>query len=70
MYPNGAAARSNRQVFTHLDKLPAFEDVARAAGGYGERVERPEDLPAAIARALTVMRDENRHALLNVICRA
>ena len=70
MYPDGAAARANRQVFTHLDKLPAFEDVARTAGGYGERVERPEDLPAAIARALAVMREEKRHALLNVICRA
>lgn len=70
MYPEGAAARSNRQVFTHLDKLPAFEDVARAGGGYGERVERPEDLPGAIARALKVMREEKRHALLNVICRA
>lgn len=70
MYPDGAAARSNRQVFTHLDKLPAFEEVARASGGYGERVERPEDLPGAIVRALTVMREEKRHALLNVICRA
>jgi acetolactate synthase-1/2/3 large subunit len=70
MYPEGAAARANTQVFTHLDKLPAFEDIARASGGYGERVERPEDLPAAIARALQVMREEKRHALLNVICRA
>jgi acetolactate synthase-1/2/3 large subunit len=68
MYPDGAAARSNRQVFTHLDKLPAFEDVCRAAGGYGERVERPEDLPAAIERCFAVMRAEKRHALLNVIC--
>lgn len=70
MYPDGAAARSNRQVFTHLDKLPAFEDVARAAGGWGERVEHPEDLPGAIARALDVVRVEKRQALLNVICRA
>jgi acetolactate synthase-1/2/3 large subunit len=70
MYPEGAAARANRQVFTHLDKLPAFEEVARAAGGHGERVERPEELPGAIARALAVVRDERRHALLNVICRA
>jgi len=70
MYPDGAAARANAQVFTYLDKLPAFEDVVRAAGGHGERVERPEELPAAIARALKVVRDEKRQALLNVICRA
>ena len=70
MYPEGAAIKSNRQVFTHLEKLPPFEDVCRAAGGYGERVERPEDLPAAIARCLDVMQKEKRHALLNIICRA
>ena len=69
MYPAGAAARSNQEVFTHLTNLPAFEDVARAAGGYGERVEHPDELPAAIERALAVMRNEGRHALLNVICR-
>ena len=40
-----------------------------SAGGYGERVERPEDLPAAIERSLTVTRRKNRHALLNMICR-
>lgn len=70
MYPGGAASKQNRQVFTHLDKLPAFEEVCRAAGGYGERVEKPQDLPAAIARALKVIRTEKRHALLNVIARA
>ncbi len=59
MYPDGAAARANKQVFTHLDKLPSFEDVARAAGGYGARVERPEELPAAIAGA---GRDARREA--------
>ncbi|RTL68371.1 MAG: hypothetical protein EKK41_15620, partial [Hyphomicrobiales bacterium] len=70
MYPGGAASKQNRQVFTHLDKLPAFEDVCRAASGYGERVEKPQDLPAAIARALKVIKTEKRHALLNVIARA
>jgi hypothetical protein len=44
--------------------------VCRATGGYGERVERLEDRPAAIERSLTVMRrEEKRHALLNVIYR-
>jgi len=33
-----------------------------------ERVERPEDLPAAIERSLKVMRREKRQTLLNVIC--
>jgi acetolactate synthase-1/2/3 large subunit len=70
MYPNGEAARSNDQPFTRLHKLPAFEQVCIAAGGYGERVEDPAELPAALSRALTVVRLEKRQALLNVICGA
>jgi acetolactate synthase-1/2/3 large subunit len=70
MYPNGQAARSNDQPFTRLHKLPAFEQVCIAAGGYGERVDKPAELPAALSRALTVIRQEKRQALLNVICGA
>jgi hypothetical protein len=42
---------------------------AGTGGRYGEQVERPKDLPAAIDRSSTVMRREKRHALLNVIGR-
>ena len=44
------------------------ETVCEAAGGYGERVESPDELPAALDRALAVVRNERRQALLNVIC--
>lgn len=67
VYPDGAAAASNRNALTMLDGLPAFEEVCRSAGGYGERVEDPDDLPAAIERALHAVRVEKRQALLNVI---
>ena len=43
---------------------PAFPDI----GGYGERVEDPAELPAALGRALHAVRVEKRQALLNVIC--
>ena len=33
-----------------------------------EKVERPQDLPQAIDRALKVIETEKRQALLNVIC--
>jgi acetolactate synthase-1/2/3 large subunit len=68
MYPQGEAARSNRPPFIELEELPAFELVCAAAGGYGERVEDPAELPAALARALHAVTVEKRQALLNVIC--
>jgi len=68
MYPQGQTRVSNDTPFTRLGHLPAFEQVCAAAGGYGERVEDPAELPAAIERALRVVQDEGRQALLNVIC--
>ena len=69
MYPQGEAMRSNKPPLIDLDELPAFEQVCAAAGGYGERVEDPAALPAALARALHAVTKEKRQALLNVICR-
>jgi hypothetical protein len=57
------ATRARRASFA-----PPSTAIRPATGGYGERVERPEDLPAAIERSLTVTRREKRHALLNVLC--
>jgi acetolactate synthase I/II/III large subunit len=68
MYPEGEAARSNRPPFIDLEELPAFEQVCAAAGGYGERVEDPAELPAALGRALHAVNVEKRQALLNIIC--
>jgi acetolactate synthase I/II/III large subunit len=68
MYPQGEASRSNRPPFIDLDDLPAFDQVCAAAGGYGERVEDPAELPAALQRALHAVNVEQRQALLNVIC--
>jgi acetolactate synthase I/II/III large subunit len=68
MYPDGLASRSNAPPFVQLDKLPAFERICEAAGGYGERVDDPAALPGALQRALAIVKDEKRQALLNVIC--
>jgi acetolactate synthase I/II/III large subunit len=51
-----------------LKNLPAFERICEAAGGYGERIEDPAALPAALERTLAVVTNERRQALLNVIC--
>ncbi len=68
MYPDGEAAKSNKPPFIDLDDLPAFETVCQAAGGYGERVEDPQQLPGALKRALEAV-DRGQQALVNVISR-
>jgi acetolactate synthase I/II/III large subunit len=68
MYPHGLAVASNAPPFVGLGQLPAFERICEAAGGYGERVDDPAALPAALERALSVVKGEKRQALLNVIC--
>jgi acetolactate synthase I/II/III large subunit len=68
MYPDGEAAKSNKPPFIDLDDLPAFETVCEAAGGYGERVEDPKELPRALKRALEAV-DGGQQALVNVVSR-
>jgi acetolactate synthase I/II/III large subunit len=68
MYGDGEAAKSNKPPFIDLDDLPAFETICEASGGYGERVEDPAELPAALKRALKAV-DGGQQALLNVISR-
>jgi thiamine pyrophosphate-dependent acetolactate synthase large subunit-like protein len=41
--------------------------MARAQGAHAERVEKPADLPDALARARAVVVNERKQALLNVI---
>ena len=69
MYPSGAAAKSNRVPLSHLDPSPDFEKIIESVGGYGEKVEDPAELEAAIRRALKAVRS-GRPALLNVITAA
>jgi acetolactate synthase-1/2/3 large subunit len=65
--PDGYTANKVDIPLTELAPTPAYEMVCQAAGGYGERVEDPQQLPAALDRALKVVREEGRQALLNII---
>ncbi|MDE2837344.1 MAG: thiamine pyrophosphate-requiring protein [Chloroflexota bacterium] len=65
--PNGWAASTGFRPFTDITPPLDYEMVCQAAGGYGERVSDPSELPDAIERALNVVRTEKRQALLNVI---
>src|SRR6059036_669909 len=67
--PEGVAAKTGQMPISDLDPAPDYELVCRASGGHAEKVEDPAALPDALARALKVVRDEKRQALLNVICK-
>lgn len=69
VYPEGHAARGPRPApLSDLRPVPDFEKYAEASGGHGEKVTDPLALVDAIRRALTIVRDERRQVLLNVIC--
>ena len=68
-YSDGYAVRANNFAITTLSQSFRYDLICQAAGGYGELVENPEEIPAAIERALNVVRGEKRQALLNVIGR-
>lgn len=67
VYPDGYAARSNRPPLTYFETGTQYEKTVEVVGGHGERVERPEDLPAALERAVAEVKN-GRQALLNVVC--
>lgn len=64
---HNTADNKNNIPLCELSPTPAYEDICKAAGGYGEKVEDPNELPAALIRALTIMDQENKQVLLNVI---
>jgi acetolactate synthase I/II/III large subunit len=67
VYPDGHAVQTNNFPFSDLTPSLDFEMICQSAGGYGERVEDPADVPAAIERALHAVRVEKRQALLNMV---
>jgi acetolactate synthase-1/2/3 large subunit len=67
--PDGWVAKTGSMPLSDLEPAPDYELVCHASGGHAERVEDPAELPAALARALRVVREEKRQALLNVICK-
>ena len=52
--------------FATLEPSPRFEKVIEASGGYGVRVATPAELMPALERALKVVKEEKRQALVNV----
>jgi len=70
VYPKGSASQAEKPPFATLEPSPRFEHIVQASGGHGESVSEPKALLPALERALKVVRDEKRQALLNVCLEA
>lgn len=66
LHPDGAASRLNRSPLTAVEPSPEYHKIVEASGGYGERVDNAEDLPAALERAIHAVDVEKRQAVLNI----
>ena len=66
VYPKGFAAQAEKPPFATLEPSPRFEHIVQASGGHGEQVSEPKDLLPALERALKIVREEKRQALLDV----
>jgi acetolactate synthase-1/2/3 large subunit len=67
MFKDGVAGEDDGRFLADLDPSPPYDDVMRAHGGFGARVEKPQDLPEVLARARDAVVKEKRQALVNVI---
>ena len=67
VHPSGVAKSRGRFPLSELRPSPRFEEMAKTVDGYGERVESPGELPAALKRGLAAVRD-GRPAIVNVLC--
>jgi acetolactate synthase-1/2/3 large subunit len=67
MFKDAVAGETDGRELADLDPAPPYDEMAKAQGAHAERVEKPADLPGALARARDVVVNEKRQALLNVI---
>ena len=66
LYPNGYASKGEEVPLTQLSPSPDFAKVAEASRAYTETVVDGRDLTAALERAIQVVTDDRRQALLDV----
>jgi acetolactate synthase-1/2/3 large subunit len=69
VHPDGWAARTGNFPLCGLAPTARYEKICEAFGGYGETVQDPDQVKPALDRALAVVRNEKRQALVNVICK-
>jgi acetolactate synthase-1/2/3 large subunit len=64
-YPGGNAVKTDNYSGLHIGPAPEYWKIIEAFGGYGERVDEPGDVRAAITRGLEAMKN-GQAALLDI----
>jgi acetolactate synthase-1/2/3 large subunit len=64
-YPEGEAVRAGKVIGTPIQPRPDYVKLAEAYGGWGEKVEKPGDVRAALTRGLEQSR--SRLALVDLV---
>lgn len=66
VHPDGYGSRAD-DLDIGFDPPPRYADIAAAAGGaHARRVERPDEMEAAVAEAFDMVRNQGRSAVLDV----
>ena len=68
VYPDGRASRANRMPLSSLSPAPDYEKIIEASRGHGELIEDPDALQDALERAVSMVMNERRQVLLNIVC--
>jgi acetolactate synthase I/II/III large subunit len=68
LYPDGHVARSNEPPLIHFDPTMQLSKTADVVGGHGEQVTDPDQVIPALERAIKVVTEEKRQAILDVVC--
>lgn len=67
VYPNEHAAKQRVMPMSSLEPAPAYERYVEASGGYGMRIEKPEEIEPVLRRAIEIVVRERRQVLVNAM---
>jgi len=66
VYPRGFASKTNKMPLVSLDPSPDFTKIAEASRAFTIKVEKGDDLPAALGRAIEHVRTRRTQALIEI----
>ena len=68
VHPDGWAVKKDPMPLASFGRETRYPMIAEAFGGYGVSVDRSAELPGALERAMAVVRNEGRLALVHIVC--